>query len=316
MPSRTVTTISGEISGEALGIVDYHEHLYFDAPSWLLREDRDFKLDNVDSSAEELRFWSAAGGNTIVEMTAIDFGRNIREVIRVAQQVPEVNVIAITGYNKPYFCDRAILLQDEQEMVDGCIRDIQVGIDGTDVRAGIMKGGSGYNTFQEPDQKLMRIAAKVQVQTGVPVITHTEAGTMGFEQVTFLADHSVSPDRVCLSHMDRNPDFWEHKRIAEMGAFLGYDCPGKAKYGPDQLRVDLLKRMIEAGLGGQILIGNDLGRPSYWRSYGGGPGLDFVLTRFVPRLRDEGVSEEAIRDLLVNNPRRFLTGAWQETECP
>ena len=109
--------------------------------------------------------------------------------------------------------------------------------------------------------------------------------------------------------MDRNPDFWEHRRIADTGAYLGYDCPGKVKYGPDEMRISVLKRMIEAGLGDRILLGNDLGRPSYWRSYGGGPGLDYVLTRFVPRLRDEGVSDGAIRDLLVDNPRRFLTGA-------
>ena len=57
------------------------------------------------------------------------------------------------------------------------------------------------------------------------------------------------------------------------------------------MRISVLKRMIEAGLGDRILLGNDLGRPSYWRSYGGGPGLDYVLTRFVPRLRDEGVSD-------------------------
>ena len=160
----------------------------------------------------------------------------------------------------------------------------------------------------DADRKLLRIAAKAHAETGVPVITHTEAGTMGYDQVSFLVGLGVPPERVCLSHMDRNPDFWEHRRIAETGAYLGYDCPGKVKYGPDEMRIAVLKRMIEAGLGDRILLGNDLGRPSYWRSYGGGPGLDYVLTRFVPRLREEGVSDDAVRDLLENNPRRFLTG--------
>ncbi len=304
----TVVSVRGEIDGEDLGIVDYHEHLYFDAPDWLLREDRDFRLNSVERSAEELRSWARAGGRTLIEMSAIDFGRNVRQVVRIADLVPDVHVVVITGYNKPYFCDRAILNQDEDAMVRNCIRDIETGIDGTGVKAGIVKGGSGYNTFQEADRKLMRIAAKVHVETGVPVMTHTEAGTMGNDQVSLLDAQGVPPDRVCLSHMDRNPDFWEHRRIAETGAYLGYDCPGKVKYGPDEMRIDLLKRMIDAGLGDRILLGNDLGRPSYWRSYGGGPGLDFVLTRFVPRLREEGVSDAAIQDLLENNPRRFLTG--------
>ncbi|MDE3000156.1 MAG: hypothetical protein OXU79_13855 [Gemmatimonadota bacterium] len=304
----TVMTVRGEIDGEDLGVVDYHEHLYFDAPDWLLREDGDFRLNSVERSADELRSWARAGGRTMVEMSAIDFGRNVRQVVRIADQAPGVHVVVVTGYNKPYFCDRAILSQDEDTMIRNCIRDIEAGIDGTGVKAGIVKGGSGYNTFQEGDRKLLRVAAKVHAETGVPVMTHTEAGTMGYEQVSFLAVQGVSPDRICLSHMDRNPDFWEHRRIAETGACLGYDCPGKVKYGPDETRIAVLKRMIDAGLGDRILLGNDLGRPSYWRSYGGGPGLDYVLTRFVPRLREEGVSGDAIRDLLVNNPRRFLTG--------
>ena len=262
----TIMTIQGEVEGKDLGIVDYHEHLYFDAPPWLLREDLDFRLNDVEKSAQELRSWVDAGGKTIIEMSAIDFGRNIHSTKQVADLVPDANVIVITGFNKPYFCDQSVWQSNESDLVHQCIQDIVEGIDGTGIKAGIMKGGTGYNTFNDYDQKLMRIAAKVQVETDVPIITHTEAGTMGFEQVEFLNSHGVEPHRVCLSHLDRNPDFWEHQRIAQTGAYLGYDCPGKSKYGPDEWRIDLLKRLIAAGFGQQILLGNDLGRPSYWRS--------------------------------------------------
>ncbi|MCS6860932.1 MAG: hypothetical protein NZT92_11510 [Abditibacteriales bacterium] len=305
---KTIPTVFGSITGDELGIVDYHEHLCFDAPAWLLREDRDFALNDVEKSAAELRTWAQAGGKTIIEMSAIDFGRCIEKVRRVAELVPEVNIIVITGFNKPYYCDRWVWDTPEAELVRRCVRDITHGIDGTDTKAGIVKGGSGYNTMNEFDRKLLRIAAKVHQETGVPIITHTEAGTMGWEQVEVLVGEGVAPQCICLSHMDRNPDFYLHRRIAAAGVYLGYDCAGKVKYGPDEVRINVLKRLIDAGLGGQILLGNDLGRPSYWRSYGGGPGLDFVLTKFIPRLRDEGIREEAIQDLLVNNPRRFLVG--------
>lgn len=302
----TVMTVRGEVNAEDLGVVDYHEHLVFDAPPWLLREDPDFRLDDAAKSAAELKTWVAAGGRTLVEMSAIDFGRNAAEVQRVAEMVPEAHIIAITGFNKPRFCDTSVWHIPEDDHIRRCVRDIEVGIDDTGVRAGIMKGGTDYNTFTERDQKLMRVAGKVHLETGVPIITHTEAGTMGYEQVEFLGEMGVDARRVCLSHMDRNPDFWEHARIARTGAYLGYDCPGKTKYGPDELRINVLRRLVEAGLGDRILLGNDLGRPSYWRSYGGGPGLDFVLTRFIPRLRDEGFDQSVIEDLLINNPRRFL----------
>ena len=64
----TIMTIRGETEGEDLGIVDYHEHLCFDAPPWLLREDPDFRLNDVEKSAQELRSWVDAGGKTIIEM--------------------------------------------------------------------------------------------------------------------------------------------------------------------------------------------------------------------------------------------------------
>ena len=57
-----INAVMGEVKGDDLGVVDYHEHLCFNAPPWLLREDRDFKLDDVERSAAELRDWTAAGG--------------------------------------------------------------------------------------------------------------------------------------------------------------------------------------------------------------------------------------------------------------
>ncbi len=301
-------TVSGPVPGEQLGIVDYHEHLCYDAPAWLVREDPDFSLNDPEKSALELKDWLAAGGKTIVEISAIDFGRNIRKVLQIAEKVPEAIIIAVTGFNKPYYCDEMVWKTDEKELIKRCVRDIEKGIDGTGARAGIVKGGSGYNTLNQKDKKLLRIAAKVHLETGVPIITHTEAGTMGLEQIEFLASLSVEPHRVCLSHMDRNPDLWLHTKIARTGAYLGYDCFGKIKYGPDELRVNLLKRMVEGGSAHKILIGNDLGRASYWKHYGGGPGLDWLLQRFIPRLREEGFSESVIKNLLIHNPRRFLTG--------
>ncbi|NMB61744.1 MAG: phosphotriesterase-related protein, partial [Chloroflexi bacterium] len=38
-----------------------------------------------------------------------------------------------------------------------------------------------------------------------------------------------------------------------------------------------------------------------------GTGVDYDETVFMPRLRDEGVSEEAIQDIYINNPARFFS---------
>jgi phosphotriesterase-related protein len=303
-----VMTIRGPVAPDALGVTDYHEHLYVEPPAWLHKIDPDFALDSVENSAAELQTFADAGGCTLVEMTAVDFGRDVGKIVAVADRVPEVNVIMTAGYNRPYYMGRWAHAVSESDMIRDTVRDLTVGIDGTAVKAGIIKCGTEYNNLNEIGRKLVRVAAAAHLETGRPVITHTTAGTMGYEQAAYLMELSVEARWIALSHMDRNPDAPEHKRIAALGVYLGYDCFGKAKYGPEARRVALIRDMIDSGFGKSILIGNDLGRPSYWRAYGGGPGLDFVLTRFRERLVEDGFTEAELRMLLVDNPCRFFSG--------
>ena len=307
-PVTDVMTTRGPISPADLGVTDYHEHLYVEPPAWLHKIDPDFALDSVEKSAAELKTFAAAGGRTLVEMTAVDFGRNVEKITAVADAVPEVNVILTAGYNRPYYMGRWGYAVAEADMIRDTVRDLTVGIDGTSIKAGIIKCGTEYNNFGEIGRKLVRVAAAAHRETDRPIITHTTAGTMGYEQATYLIELGVQAHRIALSHMDRNPDLGEHQRIARLGTYVGYDCFGKAKYGPESRRLTLIRDMLKSGLGNRVLIGNDLGRPSYWRAYGGGPGLDFVLTSFRQRMREEGFTEAELNLLLVENPRRFFAG--------
>ena len=108
-----------------------------------------------------------------------------------------------------------------------------------------------------------------------------------------------------VAHIDRNPDFWLHKKIAETGAYLIYDGPGKVKYYPDSVRVDLLRRLVEAGFENQIMLSNDMGKKSHHQAYGYGPGWGFIKQKFIPRLLDEGFSEEVVHKFMYENPARF-----------
>ncbi|MCL4426542.1 MAG: phosphotriesterase-related protein [Firmicutes bacterium] len=302
-----IQTVLGPVDVNDLGVTDYHEHLYVDAPKWWLAHSGDFKIDDIEKNAQELRGWQATGGKTVIEMTAIDYGRNVRALRSLAEAVPGVNIIATTGFNRPLYCERWVEGWTEERLGDLLAREIEVGIDDTGIRAGVIKAGTEYNVLRGIGEKLLRVAAQAHKKTGAPIITHTTDGTMGLEQMELLVSEGVNPSHICIGHMDRNPDLFVHKSICQAGAYVGYDCPGKVKYGPDSQRIEVLMKLTEAGLGDRILLGNDMARRSYFRSYGGGPGLDFLFTRFVPRLRAEGLGQEAIDNILVNNPRRFLS---------
>ncbi|MDF2373603.1 MAG: hypothetical protein P1V21_22730 [Rhizobiaceae bacterium] len=303
-----IMTMRGPIAADQLGVTDYHEHLYVEPAGWLHKLDPDFALNSVTKSGEELRRFSQAGGRTICELTAVDFGRNINNIKAVADLVPEVNVIVTAGYNRPYYMGHWISSVSEADMIRDTVRDLTVGIDGTDVKAGIIKCGTEYNNFNEKGQKLVRVAAAAYRETGRPVITHTTAGTMGYQQSELLLEKGVDAHRITLSHMDRNLDFHEHLRVTKLGVYIGFDSFGKAKYGPETDRLNLLRKLIDAGAGNRILIGNDLGRPSYWNAYGGGPGLDFLWTEIKSRMLENGFTETEWNMLAIDNPRRFFAG--------
>jgi phosphotriesterase-related protein len=95
-------------------------------------------------------------------------------------------------------------------------------------------------------------------------------------------------------------------QLAKRGAYVQFDGPGKVKYYPDSTRVALIENLLEHGYVEQLLISGDMGRQSYLHAYGGGPGFRYILTKFIPRLRDEGIDQKAIDTIFVENPARWL----------
>jgi 5-phospho-D-xylono-1,4-lactonase len=171
-------------------------------------------------------------------------------------------------------------------------------------KAGIIKAASGYQNMDTATQVAFEAAALAHLGTGAPILTHTEMGTLGLEQLRKLGSHGVQAQHVVLSHMDRNPDLYLHREIAQSGAFLEYDGPGRVKYFPESTLVTLIRGMFESDLGGHVLLGGDNARRSYWKAYGGGPGMAYTLERFVPRLRSEGFTQNEIDQILIRNPAK------------
>ena len=158
------------------------------------------------------------------------------------------------------------------------------------------------------EEKVFRAAARAQRTTGAVITTHTEAGTMALEQVALLRSEGVDASRIVIGHLDRNMDLAYHRELLATGVTINYDQIGKEKYYPDSLRVQFLLELVEAGFGKQIMLSMDHARKSYWPSYGdwGGPGLSYILWRFVPWLHESGLNAAAIDDMLIHTPARML----------
>jgi phosphotriesterase-related protein len=177
----------------------------------------------------------------------------------------------------------------------------------TAVKAGLVKWTSEYHYIPPVMQKAAEAAAIAHHQTGVPILTHTEMGTCALEQIELMETHGVKPSAMIICHTNRNPDKYLHREIGATGVYLSYDAVGRTQQWTDALIIDLIIEMFGAGFGNQIMVAMDSASRTMWRHYGYGPGLDYLLKKFIPRLKLAGFSERGCQRLLVENPAEALT---------
>jgi len=311
-----VRTVLGDIEASALGPANAHEHLFI-RDGLILVLEPDFRLDSEAAAISEAADFRAHGGSAIIDTSPLGIGRDPEGLANVSRATG-IHIVAATGFHKPrYYLDSHWRNRLSAEKIAQLfVEEITVGMDAygyegpfratTAARAGVIKAASDYQRLTPAVEKAFEAAAIAHRQTGAPILTHTEMGTMAQQQLDLLVQHGVSPSHVVLSHMDRNPDWRLHRDLAQTGVFLEYDGPSRIKYLPECAVIELMSKMFELGLGGQILLGGDTARRSYWKAHGGATGIAYVMEQFVPRLRKEGFSPQQIDTVLTANPARVF----------
>ena len=313
-----VMTVTGAVPAAALGVTNAHEHLFLRSPALAGQE-----LDAVDRAIAEVRDAASHGLQTIVEMTPIGLGRR-PDLLRAVSEATGVTLIAATGYHRDahYPADHWVRTAPVEILAERIVADLAVGMhpsdwtDGDaaphgapdDARAGAIKAGASYHVVTPAERRRLEAAAIGSRRTGAAILVHAEVGTCGHEIIDILEEAGVAPERIILSHMDRNPDLELHEELAARGVALEYDTLGRTKYHPDSTLLELIQRMVAAGHGDRLMLGCDLGRRDYFRSHGGGPGMAYLLTTFVPRLRRR-IGDAATDAILVANPARIYAPA-------
>lgn len=301
-----INTVLGEIKAEDLGFTYSHEHLIAHPPDWKKREDPDLELPSIECAIIELKKFYYAGGRTLVEGSTIDYGRDPEALKYIATKVP-VNIICTTGFNKGAYYPEWVKEIAFNDLVDLFVEEVENGIGNTGIKAGQIKIGTSYNVITKLEEKVIRAAAKAQIITKAPIWCHTESGTMGLEILDILEEEGADISKVAVGHSDRNADPKYHIDILKRGAYLQFDGPGKIKYYPDSVRIELIKNVINNGFEDKLLISGDMGRKSYLSAYGGGPGFEFIIKKFTKRMLEEGITKDIINKIFIKNPAKWLT---------
>lgn len=304
-----VRTVLGDIAPADLGPTDYHEHLFQRSPL-LLGED----LDDEASSSAEASLLRAAGARAMVEATPIGLGRRPAAVARISA-ARELHVVHATGahHQGHYPGDHPFLTATVENLVARYRAEVLDGMDDTAVRAGVVKAGIGLWSIGPFEQRTVTAAAEVSRALGVPVMVHLEYCSAAHEVLDLLHQHGCPPDRVALAHVDRNPDPGLHLELASRGAYLGYDGAARHQRWPDSMLIETITRVIDGGGLPRLLLGGDVARRSRYTAYGGMPGLSYLFSRFVPRLRAE-IGVDATDALLRHNPATWLS--WRPPSDP
>lgn len=315
-----VRTVDGDISPEDLGVTYAHDHIYCIPALWKEKGDSDLLLDSHEASQAELAIFARAGGRTIYDATAIDYGRDVGTVKRIANAAG-VQIIATAGFNKAIMWPGTmpgkgitfgqwIASLSRAELCAHVVSEVTDGMDGTTIRGGVVKFGTGYNAMSEAEINVLLAVLDAHKETGAPIHSHTEMGTMALEQLDLVRREGVDMTRLTIAHLDRNPDPWMHRKVAETGAFFSFDGITRAKYYSEDVRTRCILDLVRWGHADQVMIGGDIARRSMFASYGeGGLGMGFILEKWVPRFIEEageaGFDGKAlVHKFMVENPKR------------
>jgi len=316
-----IETTLGPISADRLGWINAHDHVIMDG-GYTVVKTPDFKLDSVEKAVEELTYWKNAGGGAIVDAQPFGCGRNVQKLIQVSEATG-IPIIVATGFQSKefYLPDHWQYKYDAETIAELLYAECTEGADingyespivkRSTAKTGFIKVAGDYQFVNPHTKKHIAAVGLVFRRKAVPVLVHTETGTASHELLDELEKVGIPLECVMLCHMDRNYDFYLHRQLAQRGAYLQYDTPSRVKYQPEHVVVRLMRDMFEAGLGHRLLLGGDMARRSYWKAYGGGPGFDYLLARFTPRLRDEGFTDTELQSIWSENPIRWLTSGFK-----
>jgi len=308
MQSLFVQTVKGNIPSQDLHITQMHEHIILDNSN---HKGYESVLDDEQTALDELIDYLEAGGSTIVELTPSDTGRN-PITLRDLSHASGVNIIIGTSTSL-YPTNPMIQSMDVYELASWMERELTEQIESTGIRAGIIGElgvGSPYPIYHsdrlsQQEEKLLRAGARAYHATGALISLDTHHGKLALQKLAILSEEKVPLERVIVGHLGDHRKLDEYHAIAKLGANLGFDHIGMTNYAPDAWRVEMLEQLIDLGYVQQIVLSMDVHCRSSWKCMGGS-GYDYLLREFVPMMLDQGISQEDINTILVENPRRLL----------
>jgi len=333
---KKAMTVLGPVEADQLGHILPHEHILMEFPElnippmypelvekkvtidmlgklrrhiWSCKDN--LCLDQPEIAQQEISSFKRSGGGTIVDVTPVGLGRSVSAVAEISRNTG-VHIVAGCGFYIQVGHPAEIRDLSAQEIARRLVKEVEEGIEGTGIRAGII-GEVGVSSPMHPDEeKVLRGAVQAHLQTGAPLSIHQHGGNEIKQIHQILQQEGVSPQGVILSHMGsagHELRWW----AAGQGYYIEIDCFGNEYYLDalagvivrDPERVKTVKELIEKGYLRQILISNDVALKMLWKKYGGW-SYEHILVNIKPFMLRQGIPPKAVDTMIYYNPMRVI----------
>lgn len=337
--SGKIMTVQGAIAADQLGVTLMHEHILNDCRCWWhaprtperqylaegfvcmeilseLRQDpfvnkHNITLDDEPLAIAELKDFARAGGQAVVEPTCQGIGRNPLALRRISQATG-LNIVMGAGYYLASSHPEKVAGLTVEAIADEIVHEALYGVDGTDVRIGLI-GEIGVSAdFTAAEEKSLRGAAQAQVRTGLPLMVHLPGWLrLGHRVLDIVADEGADLNHTVLCHMNpSHADITYQSELADRRAFIEYDMIGMDFFYADQQvqcpsdedGARSIVTLAEGGYLDRILLSHDVFLKMMLTRYGGN-GYAYILRHFLPRLKRHGLDDATLQTLMRDNPR-------------
>jgi phosphotriesterase-related protein len=259
------------------------------------------------------------GVKTICEPTGMFGGRDVEFSRRVSEETG-LQVVPCTGIYTYDYLPMFFVTRDADAMADLFVHDITDSIQGTGIKAAFLKCAADEPGVTENIEKVHRGVARASVRTGAPIMAHSRpASETAFRQIEIFEEEGVELSKVQIAHTGDTDDLDYIERVLDRGVYIGMDRYGLEVFLPIERRNATVSALLERGHANRMLLSQDYCATLDWYSVevekqlqAAGAAKDWsmtlVLDQVVPALREAGMTDDQLHTMMVDNPKRWLTG--------
>lgn len=312
---KSINTVTGSIDINELKFTLMHEHLLLSDWNLRLADPNFLKIDEAMTMIEEVIADAKAHGvSTIVDVTPINDGRDVLLMKEIASRT-KMNIIAATGV---LGCE-TVWLRDmpEELLVKLFVRELTEGCQGTDIKCGVIKCGTTELGFNKNTVKALRAAGKAQSLTGVPIITHCRPANtrQGLFQLDLFEEQGADLSKVVIGHYRIGDPLDYALNVMNRGAYIAID---QMNFNAHQLKhnLNVIKDICQRGLSHRLILSHDAVicfNSANWNDYDhksyinyAPDSLSYLSREVIPLLIQEGVTQEAIHQIFIENPKNIF----------